>query len=353
MIMRVTNNQKLFVITARYATLMFIMFLCGCTFRLPQFAGIRTNEHSVAAHAKLAEFGAPPESVKDLSPIRGREYSFSVQTVDNGHEKCIMAFNRREAPVSVRIIMTAEENISSDRPFPFDYLVPPNTDLCLARISPFDKDKEYRFNFSQFWMVGDYIARHTPGKGYRFPWPKGKSFTVGQAAGGPITTHTDPASEYAVDFTMPVGTPVLSARAGTVVNFEDAFTVGGMDQALADKANFVDVLHDDGTIATYAHLQAKSVVVQLGQTIAVGDKLGLSGSTGYSNGPHLHFAVWKLESIYRGFTRVSIPIEFCTDNFARCGSLKYGMTVSSSRIPDEATAVAHRQKLPRRSSANP
>ncbi len=292
-------------------------------------------------------------SVKDLSIVRGREYSFSVQTVDQGSDRCIMAYNRREAPVSVRIVMTAEENISSDRPFPFDYLVPPNTDLCLARISAFDKDKSYRFNFSPVWMVGNYTARHTPPKGYRFPWPKGKSFTVGQAAGGPITTHIDPASQYAVDFPMPTGTPILAARAGTVINFEDSFTVGGMDRALVDKANFVDVLHDDGTIATYAHLQEKGVVVQLGQAVAAGDKLGLSGSTGYSSGPHLHFAVWKLDSIYRGFTRASIPIEFCTDNYERCGSLKYGMTVSSSRIPGETTAVAHKQRPPRRTSANP
>lgn len=352
MIKSLTSNPKFIAVTARYATLTFITVLCGCTFRLPQFAGIRTNEHSIAAHAKVAEFDAPPESVKDLSTIRGREYSFSVQSVVQGRDRCIMAYNRREAPVSVRIIMTAEENISSDRPFPFDYLVPPNTDLCLARISAFDKDKEYRFHFSQVWMVGNYTARHTPPKGYRFPWPKGKSFTVSQAAGGPITTHLDGASQNAVDFTMPIGTPVLAARAGTVVNFEDAFTVGGMDPTLVDKANFVDVLHDDGTIATYAHLQAKSVVVQLGQAVAAGDKLGLSGSTGYTNGPHLHFAVWKLDSIYKGFTRVSIPIEFCTDGYARCSSLKYGMTVSSSKIPDEATAVAHKQRPPRSTSAN-
>ncbi len=61
--MSTTNKHKLLAVAAQGVALTSIIVLCGCTFRLPQFAGIRTNEHSVAAHAKVAEFDAPPASV--------------------------------------------------------------------------------------------------------------------------------------------------------------------------------------------------------------------------------------------------------------------------------------------------
>ena len=53
----------------------------------------------------------------------------------------------------------------------------------------------------------------------------------------------------------------------------------------------VRVLHIDGTMAVYAHLQPESVMVHPGQRVRVGQRLGASGNTGFSTGPHLHFSV--------------------------------------------------------------
>jgi len=74
---------------------------------------------------------------------------------------------------------------------------------------------------------------------------------------------------------MPAGTPIHAARSGLVVGVEDSFRVGGFDRVLADKANYVDVLHDDGTVASYAHLQENSLAVRMGQRISAGEKLAL------------------------------------------------------------------------------
>jgi hypothetical protein len=61
--------------------------------------------------------------------------------------------------------------------------------------------------------------------------------------------------------------------------------------AMMDQANMVEILHDDGTIAVYAHLHWDSVRVQPGQFVRRGEYIANSGNTGFSTGAHLHFAV--------------------------------------------------------------
>jgi murein DD-endopeptidase MepM/ murein hydrolase activator NlpD len=51
------------------------------------------------------------------------------------------------------------------------------------------------------------------------------------------------------------------------------------------------------------------VRVKVGQRVAIGDVIGLSGNTGFSSGPHLHFNVFKAKD---GKTRESIPVKFRT-----------------------------------------
>jgi murein DD-endopeptidase MepM/ murein hydrolase activator NlpD len=265
--------------------------------------------------------------MKELPSIRGREYDFVVYSLNEEGHACIMADNRREAPVSVHIDMTREDNVVSDHTFPLETVVPPNTRQCVAKISRLYKDRDQNFQYSNAWMPGDYTALHNSKGGYRLPWQTGESYPVTQAYGGPITTHTDRSSRFAVDFGLPEGTPVLAARTGVVVNLEDFFTVGGLDRSLMEKANFVDILHDDGTIATYSHLSEHGVSVHLGQMVLAGEKLGISGSTGYSSGPHLHFVVWRPEYDGKGFMQVSIPVEFCIGDRVVCAPVEYGSTV--------------------------
>lgn len=60
---------------------------------------------------------------------------------------------------------------------------------------------------------------------------------------------------------------------------------------LRPRANFVCVQHSDGTYARYFHLSRNGVRVKKGDRVAAGDILGLSGNTGFSSAPHLHFDV--------------------------------------------------------------
>ncbi|MGA5798937.1 transglycosylase family protein [Streptomyces cellulosae] len=82
-----------------------------------------------------------------------------------------------------------------------------------------------------------------------------------------------------VDFPVPTGTPVKSVGAGTVV-------AAGWEGSFGYQ---VVVRHSDGRYSQYAHLSAISV--KNGQSVGAGQRIGRSGSTGNSSGPHLHFEV--------------------------------------------------------------
>ena len=127
-------------------------------------------------------------------------------------------------------------------------------------------------------------------------------FELGQGFHGGYS-HGDEANRYAIDLIVDEGAPVLAARDGTVVATMAGHAEGGADRSLAGQANFVRVLHEDGSMALYAHLQEGGVSVRAGDRVHLGQVLGYAGSTGFSSGPHLHFAV----QVNGGMRLVSVP----------------------------------------------
>ncbi len=107
-------------------------------------------------------------------------------------------------------------------------------------------------------------------------------------------THNTADSRYAVDISMPIGTDIHAARGGVVIEVASTNFRGGVDPKRdAAAANIVRILHDDGTHAVYAHLNWNSIRVQPGDEVERGQYIADSGNTGFSSGPHLHFAVLK------------------------------------------------------------
>jgi len=82
-----------------------------------------------------------------------------------------------------------------------------------------------------------------------------------------------------IDFSAPVGTPILAAAAGVVV-------FAGWDAAYGRQ---VDVDHGQGLVTRYAH--ASKLHVKRGDIVKQGQKIAEVGSSGRSTGPHLHFEV--------------------------------------------------------------
>lgn len=237
-------------------------------------------------------------------------YPFSVSAERNGRNHDLVARNLGPAPVSVRLTLPVSDNVRATGPLPFYAVVGPRSETVLLTLRPADPGRGTRFSLQTTFQLGSYHAMPDPRAIYRLPFADGISAVVGQAPGGPIASHAAPDSTEAIDFTMPPHTPVVAARDGTVIETEASNLFGGKDRTLVTMANYVRILHADGTIATYAHLSPGGVKVAAGQRIDAGTLIGASGATGYASGPHLHFVVQRLVRQDDGFAMVSVPLRF-------------------------------------------
>ena len=120
------------------------------------------------------------------------------------------------------------------------------------------------------------------------PWAVGEEYRVGQGNCGAGSHGAGTVVQYAYDFLLPTGTPVVATRSGTVVLVEDSFPDG---TRRAGEENYINVLHPDGPIAGYVHLTENGALVTVGDSVAQGQVIGLSGDSGSSSEPHLHFHV--------------------------------------------------------------
>jgi murein DD-endopeptidase MepM/ murein hydrolase activator NlpD len=146
--------------------------------------------------------------------------------------------------------------------------------------------------FKYRYLLGDPNAKPED-FAYATPFAAFDSHKITQAFNGRFS-HQHDGSRYAIDIQLPVGTYIAAARAGTVVSITDGFVIGGVSSKyFLDKANRVLVAHGDGSFATYVHLLTGSIAVKPGDQVTEGDILGRSGSSGYSSGPHLHFAILR------------------------------------------------------------
>ena len=210
--------------------------------------------------------------------------------------------NRLHAPLTVEFEPPAAIGASVNMLAPRHLTLAPLQSLEVAKIRgdiPMEPG-EVEFRYSA--VIGDPKAKHDDRVVYAWPFPAGAQARLSQGPGGP--THHAPNSRYAIDLAVPEGTPVLAARAGTVVFFEGRYYESGLDRdKFISRANSVRILHDDGSMASYGHLYPASIDLEPGQRVERGQKLGLSGNTGYSSGPHLHFAVL----VQRDMEMVSVP----------------------------------------------
>ena len=162
------------------------------------------------------------------------------------------------------------------------------------RLKKNDGAISHSYSLSYTWLLGDINAQHDDSHIYRFPYAKDTKKRVSQGFNG-TTTHNG-RSKYAVDFAMDVGTKIYASRAGMVVKVKENSNKGGFSKEFAKHGNYVTIEHDDSTFATYYHLKKNGVVVKVGDKVDKGSFIAYSGNTGYSSGPHLHFAVFKASS---------------------------------------------------------
>ena len=171
-----------------------------------------------------------------------------------------------------------------------------------------ERDEALRVSCS--WTIGDEDAvQHDDDHLYRLPYADNASYRVIQGFSSRFS-HTGN-EQYAVDFKMAVGTPVHAARGGIVAHVVESNDKGCWEDGCGEFANFIVVMHDDGTTGEYYHLQQNGALVDVGERVAAGQHIGFSGNTGHTALPHLHFAVYRAT---RGARSQSIPISFISED---------------------------------------
>jgi murein DD-endopeptidase MepM/ murein hydrolase activator NlpD len=219
----------------------------------------------------------------------------------------ITAANSFYAPVELALIFDSIEGVAYPPPDEDRrWTVPPRSVLTLLTLPLLEDVGAPSIDYRYGYLPGDPAAEPDPAATYRLPYAAGTTHVVTQTY-PESDTHRTRDSMYAVDFGMPVGTNVVAARAGVVFDVASTNFKGGPDrQQYADLANLVRILHDDGSFAVYAHLNWNTIRVRPGDRVAVGEYIADSGNTGFSSGPHLHFAVQR----NAGMRIESLPVTF-------------------------------------------
>lgn len=163
----------------------------------------------------------------------------------------------------------------------------------------------FTFGSNYSWTMGSKDAKHNSAYLYRLPYKLGTKELVSQGFNGKFSHFGS--RQYAVDFALKEGSGVYAAREGLVIQTKSDSNRGGVNRAYERDANQIIIEHSDGTMATYSHLKQNGVLVKVGQKVTKGQLIGYSGKTGYAQGPHLHFMVFKATD---GRGRVSIPVKF-------------------------------------------
>jgi murein DD-endopeptidase MepM/ murein hydrolase activator NlpD len=220
----------------------------------------------------------------------------------------LIAQNTYFAPIQIAFRLKPIENVSADTPREGLTVLPPRSETELVVVGKTVEQVELRFDSEFQFLPGEPGVEHRPDQPYRLPYALSSEVRVSQAFPD-MKTHADDASQHAVDFVMPIGTNVFAARDGVVIEVASDFFENGTNyQVDGPRANVVRVLHDDGTMALYVHLNWNSIRVVPGQRVRRGEYVADSGNTGFTTGPHLHFVVQRNE----GGELVAVPLEFAS-----------------------------------------
>ena len=251
---------------------------------------------------------APEEGVQFETVYMEREREDRIRLRQQGtkHNPLYHVFNDYWGPVQVELSLRDELNVLSEPQLPARFVIPGQTEQLLVGLGALDTSKGFQYRLVISAIPGPPKAERAAKMILDLPFAKHEAYIVSQGFNGG-KTHVTEDSTYAIDIAMPERSMVHAVRDGVVMDVEEDFNKGGMDyEKFIDKANHVRVLHEDGTMALYAHLGLASVIVRPGARVRAGQAIARSGNTGLSSGPHLHFVIQQ----NIGMKLVSIPFEF-------------------------------------------
>ncbi len=122
---------------------------------------------------------------------------------------------------------------------------------------------------------------------YWLPYPKKVRHLFVQGANSSMSHK----NELSFDFKMKIGSTISAARNGMVIATKADSDKGGWKDEYLSEGNHIIIQHEDGSTAMYWHLKQNGVLVKIGDSVSKGQNIGLSGNSGYTAFPHLHFQI--------------------------------------------------------------
>ena len=220
----------------------------------------------------------------------GKPGNFSVEKKKVGDKVDIYVTNNYFSPVSFQFWFEESRNMRSSKPLPLSSEISAHKSYKILTIEPEDASLGWRYSYNYRYKIGKLNPTHSDHCYYLPPVPSGSVYRVSQGFNGKFSHHGT-YNQYAVDIGMPIGTDIVAARGGIIIERKTDFVLNGTDNKYKTQANVIRILHKDGTIATYAHLEFRTMKFKQGERVEAGQVIGRSGNTGYSTGPHLHFVV--------------------------------------------------------------
>jgi murein DD-endopeptidase MepM/ murein hydrolase activator NlpD len=213
-----------------------------------------------------------------------------VDEIRNDGDVELRARNLKEFPITYTLRVIAK-HYSVAGPNTVTQTIDPGETQQIMVLGGKEGGNKGSYHYSIKWTVGRMDAMHDDKQLYAFPYSSENSYRILQGYGSRFSHRGR--EEFAVDFDMPVGTPVHAARSGVVARIEESHSKGCWEDDCGQYANFMVILHNDGTTGEYYHLDKDGALVEVGDRVTQGQKIALSGNTGHTTMPHLHFAVYR------------------------------------------------------------
>jgi len=252
------------------------------------------QEQAYEEHLKILK-RSEVKNIKRTAKIGSRN---SVIVVGERNAKGEMVFEAENLnPYLVTLSLDFEKltNLKANHSLPVYVELPGHTKKEILILSPIVDSLTPDYQSSYGWVKGSAFAQHDDNYLYRLPFAAGANVRVSQGYNGGLS-HKG-LSAYAIDFSLPIGTPIYAAREGDVVGVDVSNNLGGASPEYRPYMNYVNVRHSDGTLGNYYHLKLGGTAVKIGDTVKKGQLIAYSGNTGYTTAPHLHFSVSKVDPV--------------------------------------------------------
>lgn len=224
---------------------------------------------------------------------------------------------------TVEVNFTSLVGLSADVPIPYKVTVGPGS-TRLFKLKPSSIGGSTNFNYTFSFQKGCSKTKIDTTIAYLLPVSPSKSTTSFELSNlGEKYVHTSPPKDwYALGFKVAEGDTVFAARKGVVGEVVEDRITSGESLSFSRNVNYIEIQHEDCTMAKYELFQENGVFVEVGETVQAGQPLGIISSKNFTSNHHLRLSVFysHIDAVMKEGKKTSekhywayVPIRFWVD----------------------------------------